>query len=667
LNRTTTNYFLVLFFSIIPVISFSQGNGSDGAITVAGTTYTDGVETNLNSTTASGNGSIIVTSSAGFAVGQQILIIQIIGTGVGHYEENNISAIAGTTITLAHNTTNTYTVAAGSVVEVMKIMQYTNITINNGGVLTAHPWAGTTGGVMYFYASGTITVNAGGKITMDGLGYRGGAGGLGGAGSAGLATVGTGATTAGGNGTNGGNGLGGSGNAGAGGGGTGGAGGGENATIGTTGTAGSAGEGPNPGNNNSSYLGTLEMGGGGKGASGGTGGYGGGAGGGGGADINNFCGCGLSATNGSAGSAGSTGSTGSVGGNGGGIMVIYVNTLTGGGTLTAKGTQGGAGGTGGNGGAGGNGGYGGFSGCGGTGGGGGGGGNGGDGGPGGQGGNGGAGGTIWLNYFTNTLTLAASATAGAAGTGGTQGNGGTAGFGGVCFSNSCPGNGIGPGSTGSIGNSGSGTNGGTGSSGSAGAAGSGPISGGNPLPIRLLSFNAAYNQSLRNVELDWSTGSEKNNKSFIVEKTSDCKNWEQLAELQGAGNSDHTINYNAIDESPGSGILYYRIKQTDYDGNSTYSNTDIININLANSNSLTLSPNPANKFVNVNFTSSFSGNTTIRIYTGEGKLFDTVQTEIKKGQNSIMLDVSKYPNGIYIVLLNISGDQYSTKLIVNHY
>ena len=76
---------------------------------------------------------------------------------------------------------------------------------------------------------------------------------------------------------------------------------------------------------------------------------------------------------------------------------------------------------------------------------------------------------------------------------------------------------------------------------------------------------------------------------------------------------------------------------------------------------------PANKFANINFIYSFSGNATIKIYSSEGKLFETAQTEIKKGQNSAMLDVSKYPNGVYIILFNTSTEQYSTKLIVSHH
>jgi len=663
MGKTTTRYIFILLLGVTSLASFAQGTGNDGAITVNATTYTDGIETNLNSTTASGSTSITVSSAAGFAVNQQILVIQMIGTGVGAYEENLVTAIAGNTLTLQNATSNTYTVNGGSVVEVMKIMQYTNVTVNNGGTLTAHAWNGSTGGVMYFYASGTITVNGGGKITMDGLGYRGGNGGIGGAGSAGIAVVGTGATTAGGNGTNGNTGgLGGTGSAGSGGGGTGGNGGSENSTIGTTGTAGSTGEGPSPGSNASSYSTTLEMGGGGTGATGGTGGYGGGAGGGGGADIAN-CGCGISATNGSVGSVGSTGSTGNTGGNGGGIMVIYCNTITGAGTVSAKGSIGGTGGQGGTGGAGGNGGYGGYSGCA-SGGGGGGGGNGGDGAPGGKGGNGGAGGTVWINYVTDGLTAAPSSAAGIGGSGGAQGNGGAAGFGGVCF-NACAG-GFGPGTTGNIGNSGSGTNGGTGASGSSGGSGSGSVSNGNPLPVHLLTFNATYETSGNSVEVKWSTASEQNNRYFTIERTVDGINWETVEELAGAGNSDNTINYESFDKQPLKGISYYRLKQTDFDGRSSYSAASVINIEVAETEQINIVPNPARCFSSVIINAHIADNASVSIYDYSGNLVKQFVYNLVKGSNTIMVDVSQFRNGVYFVLCNTVDSHYSAKFIISH-
>jgi hypothetical protein len=56
-------------------------------------------------------------------------------------------------------------------VQLVWIPQYVDVSID--GTLTAAPWDGTTGGVLIFEASGTVTFNADADVT--GLGFAGGA------------------------------------------------------------------------------------------------------------------------------------------------------------------------------------------------------------------------------------------------------------------------------------------------------------------------------------------------------------------------------------------------------------------------------------------------------------------------------------------------------------
>ena len=56
-----------------------------------------------------------------------------------------------------------------------------------------------------------------------------------------------------------------------------------------------------------------------------------------------------------------------------------------------------------------------------------------------------------------------------------------------------------------------------------------------------------------------------------IEKTKDGVNFEQVKVVDGAGNSTSVINYSAVDNNPFSGNSYYRLKQTDFDGNFTFS------------------------------------------------------------------------------------------------
>lgn len=91
----------------------------------------------------------------------------------------------------------------------------------------------------------------------------------------------------------------------------------------------------------------------------------------------------------------------------------------------------------------------------------------------------------------------------------------------------------------------------------------------NPLPIQLLSL-AAYRVT-GEVAVQWSTASEINNDFFTVERSSDTFISETLAMVKGAGFSNQLIHYQVIDRSPLPGLSYYRLKQTDFNGNFSYS------------------------------------------------------------------------------------------------
>lgn len=97
-------------------------------------------------------------------------------------------------------------------------------------------------------------------------------------------------------------------------------------------------------------------------------------------------------------------------------------------------------------------------------------------------------------------------------------------------------------------------------------------------PITLVSFDAAYNSTKQNTKLTWETASEISNKEFTIERTGDGENWEDIATIPGAGNSDIPNYYFIIDQNPIIGTSYYRLEQTDYDGHSTYSDIVVITI-----------------------------------------------------------------------------------------
>ena len=62
-----------------------------------------------------------------------------------------------------------------------------------------------------------------------------------------------------------------------------------------------------------------------------------------------------------------------------------------------------------------------------------------------------------------------------------------------------------------------------------------------PLPIELLWFNAECEGS--NITLKWATASEINNDYFTLERSDDAKNWQIIANVNGAGNSSQILYY----------------------------------------------------------------------------------------------------------------------------
>lgn len=94
------------------------------------------------------------------------------------------------------------------------------------------------------------------------------------------------------------------------------------------------------------------------------------------------------------------------------------------------------------------------------------------------------------------------------------------------------------------------------------------------LPIELTDFSAQLN--LGTVSLEWVTQTERNNRNFAVERSTDGQVWEKVTDVPGAGNSHQMRRYQALDRDPVSGVSYYRLRQTDFDGRESFSEVERI-------------------------------------------------------------------------------------------
>lgn len=140
----------------------------------------------------------------------------------------------------------------------------------------------------------------------------------------------------------------------------------------------------------------------------------------------------------------------------------------------------------------------------------------------------------------------------------------------------------------------------------------------SPLPIELLNFGARADGN--KVNLNWSTATEHNNDYFTVEKSTDGIKFTDALIVKGSGNSESKLDYKAVDENPYAGTSYYRLKQTDYDGQTT--TYDMIPVNIKTSNNVVTNvyPNPANSdHVNVYVSSETASPIDVTIYNTLGQ------------------------------------------------
>jgi len=175
------------------------------------------------------------------------------------------------------------------------------------------------------------------------------------------------------------------------------------------------------------------------------------------------------------------------------------------------------------------------------------------------------------------------------------------------------------------------------------------------LPVELLSFTAAYNSGIVNCE--WTTASEINNNYFLIEGSEDGEKWNKVGIVKGAGNSSSEKKYSFTDESPfpsgrvGDGLLYYRLKQVDFDGKYEYFGPVSVSISPPDEWELILQNIPAEKELTGTLLVPKDAEAIIQIIDLQGRLVKQEKLSVQKGLNFIQINLTSAEVGIYFVKL----------------
>lgn len=184
---------LALTASALPVLAgpdhIGLGTGRDGALTVNAANVVINVYAQVTAPLAPGDTAILFGNATGvLAAGDLVMVLQTTGLvpepasggptpvdltneAVGRWEFARVDSVAGNTLNLTEPLLHSY---AANVTQLIRVPEYTTVTINAGRSITAADWdrATSTGGVVAFLATGTFS--NGGSVDVRGRGFRGG-------------------------------------------------------------------------------------------------------------------------------------------------------------------------------------------------------------------------------------------------------------------------------------------------------------------------------------------------------------------------------------------------------------------------------------------------------------------------------------------------------------
>lgn len=159
-----------------------------------------------------------------------------------------------------------------------------------------------------------------------------------------------------------------------------------------------------------------------------------------------------------------------------------------------------------------------------------------------------------------------------------------------------------------------------------------------PLPVELTSFTGKATAT--GTELSWATAQELNSAYFQVERASGSSSaFAPIGQVSSAGTRTTSTSYRFVDKAP-AGLYYYRLRQVDRDGQTTFS--PVVSVRVAASLTLQAFPNPTAQNLHI---AGAPG----ELYTLVNQLGQAVLAGQLPPSAQALLDLSRLPDGVYLL------------------
>lgn len=180
-----------------------------------------------------------------------------------------------------------------------------------------------------------------------------------------------------------------------------------------------------------------------------------------------------------------------------------------------------------------------------------------------------------------------------------------------------------------------------------------------PVPVKLVKFEGELIND--QVLLEWTTESEVQNEGFVIERSQNSIEFDEVDFVEGNGTTTSMNSYQYRDDLVLNATSYYRLKQVDFDGGYAYS--DVIRIENRKENNqydFSMYPNPISNDILTIQTEDFM-NTSIEIIDNQGKRVFYSMMETRQ----IEISTSEWPEGMYNVLY-LKNDHFQVKRLIKN-
>jgi endonuclease I len=177
------------------------------------------------------------------------------------------------------------------------------------------------------------------------------------------------------------------------------------------------------------------------------------------------------------------------------------------------------------------------------------------------------------------------------------------------------------------------------------------------LPVDLISFSGKLINN--KIELKWIAENEVNLNQFEIERSFNGTSFLKIGEIKALQQRNYLFTDNA-DEIRGRRV-YYRLKKVDNDGKFSYS--QIVTLHIPFNTKFTISPNPANNYIQLQLNQHVVGKVTVLITDVMGKM--VLQENKNINNSSVKLNTHSLSNGTYLVTLLYNGERFVQKVLIS--